>query len=106
MDDDDDLIGLLAGLVAAVLAGDLVVARSRARRIAAQLPPGAELRAAVFDPVGLAEIAAWTGESKQNLNYLMGSASAPEPVRLARMKVWRQSEVGDWWSSMGREIAS
>ena len=73
-----------------------------------------------FDPVGLREISAMTGESTANLNYLMssapmsngtviqrpaGSPPPPRPVQLARMKVWRRSEVAVWWAAIGREVS-
>lgn len=58
-------------------------------------------RADGFDPVGIAEIAAMTGDSKQNLNYLMNLPGAPEPVELARMKVWRKSEVVQYLGKIG-----
>jgi predicted DNA-binding transcriptional regulator AlpA len=62
-------------------------------------------RALRFDPVGLAEISAMTGETAQNLNYLMGGPGVPRPVQLARMKVWRRSEAAAWWASIGREVS-
>jgi predicted DNA-binding transcriptional regulator AlpA len=111
-----DIIGQLAALVAAVLDADDVSAalhaadiRSRwtGRWVEAGLRRALDFDPAArgFDPVGLAEIAQMTGESVQNLNYLMGAAGAPQPVRLARMKVWRRSEVARWWASIGREVA-
>ena len=109
-DVDDDLVGHLAVVVAAVLAGYAPAARSTAyltARLSGDSPAvEAGLRAALrFDPAGLAEIKAMTGESVQNLNYLMGSPGAPRPVQLARMKVWRRSEVAVWWASIGREVS-
>ena len=110
---DDDVIGDLAAIVAAVLDGDLPAAVARGENLAARLGatwPGAigvegALRAELrFDPVGLAEIAAMTGETAQLLNYLMGTPGAPQPVHLARMKVWRRSDVVVWWGSIGREV--
>lgn len=55
----------------------------------------------VFDPVGLAEIAAMTDPpmSAQLARYVMGRASAPKPVQLARLKVWRRSEVAPYLRS-------
>lgn len=113
-DRDEDLIGNLAALVAAVLDGDMPEAGTLAghltMRLGATRPAvagvEAELRAALrFDPAGLAEITAMTGETKQSLNYLMGAPGSPRPVHLARMKVWRRSEVAVWWASIGREVS-
>ena len=114
-DRDTALIGRLAALVAAVLACDQVSPGLYAGDVCARLDLGqdadagevhAALRAALrFDPVALAEIAQMTGESTANLNYLMSAPGSPRPVRLARMKVWRRSEVVVWWASIGREVA-
>jgi hypothetical protein len=116
MPECNDAIGYLAAIVAAALGGDLAAARARSADLEALLAakwPGARgvgggLRAELrFDPVGLAEIAAMTGETAQNINYLMGASTSPpppRPVQLARMKVWRRSEVVVWWSSIGREV--
>jgi hypothetical protein len=112
-DHDEDLIGHLATIAAAVLNGQLPAARAAAADLAALLDLellGADLAAEVrmalrFDPVGLAEISAMTGESKQNLNYLMAGSGVPAPVRLARMKVWRRQAVVVWWASIGREVS-
>jgi predicted DNA-binding transcriptional regulator AlpA len=113
-DRDTDMIGQLAALVVAVLARDHAAAEARAGEIGSRLgtredaEPGAvhaALRAALrFDPVALAEIAEMTGESTANLNYLLSAPGSPRPVRLARMKVWRRSEVVVWWGSIGREV--
>lgn len=109
-----DAIRSLAALVTAVLDTDLPTVRAIGENLTAQLAvncPGARgiegaLRAELrFDPVGLAEIAAMTGETAQLINYLMGTPGAPAPVRLARMKVWRRSEFVVWWSSIGREVS-
>jgi hypothetical protein len=64
-----------------------------------------------FDPVGLAEIAAITGDTQMNVDYLMGRPGAPEPVELARGKVWRESEVRAYFGAIddrgpgGRRLA-
>jgi len=120
---EDDMIGHIAVVVAAALTGRTPGARSAAyltsRLGGDRLTVEAELREALrFDPVGLAEIAVMTGQSKQNLNYLLadvpvsngrmierpaGSPEPPVPVRLARMKVWRRSQVAVWWAACGRE---
>jgi predicted DNA-binding transcriptional regulator AlpA len=108
--ENEDLIGRLAELVAAVLAGDQVSAGVHAGDVSLRLDAREALvepalrRVLRFDPVGLAEISAMTGESVQNLNYLMREWDPPPPVRLARMKVWRRSEVAVWWASIGREV--
>jgi predicted DNA-binding transcriptional regulator AlpA len=114
-DRDTDLIGRIAALVAAALACDQVSPGLYAGDVCARLGLGgdadagevhAALRAALrFDPVALAEIAEMTGESTANLNYLLSAPGSPRPVRLARMKVWRRSEVAVWWASIGREVA-
>jgi DNA-binding transcriptional regulator YiaG len=56
-------------------------------------PPAA--RADGFDPVMLAEICRMTDPpmTKQHARFVMGLHDAPEPVPLARGKVWRGSEV-------------
>ena len=122
---EDDMIGHIAVVVAAALTGRTPGARSTAyltsRLGGDRLTVEAELREALrFDPVGLAEIAVMTGQSKQNLKYLMssapmsngtviqrpaGSPPPPRPVQLARMKVWRRSEVAVWWAAIGREVS-
>jgi hypothetical protein len=113
--DRDDMIGDLAALVAAVLAGDLAAARARGGDLTSRLGTAggdagaveAALRRALqFDPVGLAEISKMTGETIQNLNYLMNVPEAPAPAaRLARMKVWRRGDVVRFFESMGRPVS-
>lgn len=41
-----------------------------------------------------------TGDSPQNVEYLMRRSGAPEPVELARGKVWRASEVCAYFASI------
>lgn len=103
MAERDELISDLAALIVAVLSQMEAAAWVRIVALASRLGVGEDddqgaveaalRRALAFDPVGLAEIAAMTGDSTANLNYLMNLAEAPAPVRLARMKVWRRSEV-------------
>jgi hypothetical protein len=61
-----------------------------------------------FDPVGLAEIAAMTDPpvSAQHARYVMGLEGAPEPVALARMKVWRRSEVAPYLDAYAARLAA
>jgi predicted DNA-binding transcriptional regulator AlpA len=112
---DTDMIGQLAALVVAAYTRDSERAGVVAGEIGSRLglagedPDAGEVHAALraalrFDPVALAEIAGMTGESTANLNYLMSAPGSPRPVRLARMKVWRRSEVAVWWASIGREV--
>jgi predicted DNA-binding transcriptional regulator AlpA len=114
-DRDTDLIGRLAALVVAAYTRDSERAGMVAGDVCARLGLAwdeteagevhAALRAALrFDPVALAEIAGMTGESTANLNYLLSAPGSPRPVRLARMKVWRRSEVVVWWASIGRKV--
>lgn len=121
MADRDDMIRGLAALVAAVLAGDRAAARARGGDLASRLglsgagelgaAEAALLTALRFDPVGLIEIAAMTGDSPQSVNYLLGLPGAPEPVALARGKVWRESEVVPYFAGIddrgpsGRRLA-
>jgi predicted DNA-binding transcriptional regulator AlpA len=111
MTDDDVIIRHLTAVVVAALDGDLPAARADAEGIVVLLGVGvnefdAALRVALrFDPVGLAEVAEMTGESKQLLDYLLRGPGAPRPVHLARMKVWRRSEIVVWWASLGRELS-
>lgn len=108
MAERDDMISALAALVTAVRDGARAAALAGARDLASRLGDGdaaeveAELRAALrFDPVGLAEIGRLTTDSAANLHYLMNLPGAPEPVRLARMKVWRQSDVVPYLAQIG-----
>ncbi len=64
-------------------------------------------RADSFDPVGLAEIAAMIGESKQNTRYIMDRRvhrEAPAAVPLARGKVWKRTEVVKYLRAAGRQV--
>lgn len=65
-------------------------------------------RADGFDPAGLAEIAALTDPpmSTQLADYIMGAPGAPEPVQLARMKVWRLSEAAAWVAAHAARLAA
>jgi len=111
MTDDDMIIRHLTAVVVAALAGDHPAAQADANGLRVLLGVGPlefadALRVALrFDPVGLAEIAEMTGESKQLLDYLLRGHGAPRSVQLARMKVWRRSEVAVWWASIGREVS-
>jgi hypothetical protein len=116
-DRDGDAIGrraetITALLAAAVLAGDLSTARALAADLVVLLGVGAPgfeaLRAAQFDPVGNAEIAAMIGESKQNTRYIMDRdvhPDAPEPVVLERGKVWPRHAVVRYLLLVGREVS-
>lgn len=111
MADRDDMIRGLAALVAAVLAGDRAAARARGGDLASLLGlsgvgdlgavEAALLTALRFDPVGLIEIAAMTGDSPQSVNYLMGLPGAPEPAQLARGKVWPRQPVAEYFARIG-----
>jgi hypothetical protein len=59
-----------------------------------------------FDPVGITEIAGLPDPpmSKQLAVYVMNGEEAPEPVQLARMKVWRASEVIPYLRAGGRKV--
>jgi len=57
-----------------------------------------------FDPVGLSEIAAIIGESRQFARYLMARYNAPEAVPLTAseswMKVWQRAETSAYLRSV------
>jgi hypothetical protein len=61
-----------------------------------------------FDPVMLAEIALMTDPpmSRQHAAWLMGQEGAPEPVGLARGKVWRRAEAAEYVRAHEERIAS
>ena len=61
-----------------------------------------------FDPVGLTEIAAMTDPpmTRQHAAWLMGQEGAPEPRLLARMKVWRRSEVEPYLKEHSARVAA